>query len=154
MNRRGKITWVFNTKIDISVPLFVEFRLFFFNKIIFHIDHSTIIPLLGKLGGSCGWYSRGRGRHCSPFQNEKWVCARWFLLGGLGLLMVSHVGYWVCEYFLYLRTPIAVPSYWILQITSPLWGTNSFPYLGKGIRRLLQFEPFPSSQKVKVRIVC
>ena len=154
MDRHRKITWVFNTKIDISVVLFVEFRLFFFDKISFSYWSFHNYPILGKIGESCRGHSCSWGRHCSPFQNEKWLCLMWVLLSGLGLLMVSSVGYRVCGYFLYVRTPIYVPSSWIIQIASPLQGTNSFTYLGKGIRCLPQFEPCSSSQKGKVHIVC
>ena len=100
----------------------------------FHPELSIILPLSEKLevlGPPSGGRFNGRGRHYHCFLNEIWVCMRWISLGGLGLLMGSCIGYWVCGYFLYRRNLMYVPYYWILQITAPPWVTNSFSYLGK-----------------------
>ena len=116
----------------------------------FHLDLSIILPMSGKLevlGLPRGGRSHGRGRNCPPFQNEKRVWVRWVLLGGLGLLMGSHVGYRVCGYFLYQRTSISIRFSWIPQIAGPLQGTNSFSYPRKGIHRLSRFEPWSSLQR-------
>ena len=139
VDKRRKIRRVCNTKIDIFVFLFFIWVLFPCRAPFFYLDLSTIIPLLGKLrvlGPSCGGCLHGLGRQCPPFQNEIWVCARWFLLGGLRLPMVSRIGYRVYGYLLYQCTSIAVPYSLRLQITGPPRGTNSFSYLQMVIRRL------------------
>ena len=98
--------------------------------------------MLGPLRGGS---SHGRGIHCTPFYNEKRVCARWFLKGSLIILMGSCVRYRLCHYFPFRRISISIPFPWILQISGPLQGISSFPI--KGICRLSRFELCPSLKK-------
>ena len=130
MGRGIKITWLWNSKIDIYVFLFVDFRLFFILNIHFSSWPFHNSPIFGKIGDASpppyGGSLHGQGRHCLPFQNENRVCTRWFLQCGLGNLMGSRVGYQMCGCFPCQRTLISVPLSWILKTAGPTQGIRSF----------------------------
>ena len=150
MDRRRKIMWACNTKIDISVFIVIGSKFFFFVKTSFYILTFQPFSHCGKNGGA---------RHAS-WRAFTWL---WYKSSTLpewkmGLCEVSFtmrfrnsngiarivLGLWV----LYLPTCFnCSPFSWIIQIAAPPRGTNSSSYIGKWIFRLPRFETFPSLKK-------